>query len=390
MTPRSWAWASASASASPIRSTSRSDTAPAASSCASVLPRTSSETRKRVPSSSPASKTDDDPGVVEPGDGVRLAPRAVVGTAVGGDRLDRHRAPAAARRAPHRPCRSRPRRSADPVGSAPGRVTDRPERRALRWPAWRAVLRRGRRDPPSRRNGACGPLRRRDGHTSRLVLLRRGRRAPEQLLARAEARRWATPPPTSRRCWSVALVAFGGLLAPARRCCSSSSARARARARRTRSRTTTARSPRSCRSPTRQVGAPFFELLGQAGDESPQDLQTNISGYRVQAEAQLKQARRPRRPGRDDGRPAVAADGARVPPRRARLHRRAHPHRARGRGRRRQRGDHGDRRPDADVPGLRRPLPGAHRAVHQERARRRARSAARRSRPRASCRGSSG
>ena len=39
-----------------------------------------------------------------------------------------------------------------------------------------------------------------------------------------------------------------------------------------------------------QVGAPFFELLGQAGDESPQDLQTNISGYRVQAEAQLKQA----------------------------------------------------------------------------------------------------
>jgi hypothetical protein len=40
-----------------------------------------------------------------------------------------------------------------------------------------------------------------------------------------------------------------------------------------------------------QVGQPFFELLGQAGDESPQDLQTNISGYRVQAEAQLKQAR---------------------------------------------------------------------------------------------------
>ena len=40
-----------------------------------------------------------------------------------------------------------------------------------------------------------------------------------------------------------------------------------------------------------QVGKPFFELLGQAGDESPQDLQTNISGYRVQAEAQLKQAR---------------------------------------------------------------------------------------------------
>jgi len=40
-----------------------------------------------------------------------------------------------------------------------------------------------------------------------------------------------------------------------------------------------------------QVGQPFFQLLGQAADESPQDLQTNISGYRVQAEAQLKQAR---------------------------------------------------------------------------------------------------
>ncbi len=40
-----------------------------------------------------------------------------------------------------------------------------------------------------------------------------------------------------------------------------------------------------------QVGAPFFQLLGQAGNDSPQDLQTNISGYRVQAEAQLKQAR---------------------------------------------------------------------------------------------------
>ena len=40
-----------------------------------------------------------------------------------------------------------------------------------------------------------------------------------------------------------------------------------------------------------QVGEPFFQLLGQAGSESPQDLQTNIAGYRVQAESQLKQAR---------------------------------------------------------------------------------------------------
>jgi hypothetical protein len=50
-----------------------------------------------------------------------------------------------------------------------------------------------------------------------------------------------------------------------------------------------------------QVGAPFFELLGQAGDESPQDLQTNISGYRVQAETQLKQARKLGVPGEMQG-----------------------------------------------------------------------------------------
>jgi hypothetical protein len=40
-----------------------------------------------------------------------------------------------------------------------------------------------------------------------------------------------------------------------------------------------------------QVGAPFFQLLGQASSDSPADLQTNISGYRVQAESQLKQAK---------------------------------------------------------------------------------------------------
>jgi hypothetical protein len=40
-----------------------------------------------------------------------------------------------------------------------------------------------------------------------------------------------------------------------------------------------------------QIGAPFFALLGQAGEESPQDLQTNISGYRIAADTQLKQAR---------------------------------------------------------------------------------------------------
>jgi hypothetical protein len=41
---------------------------------------------------------------------------------------------------------------------------------------------------------------------------------------------------------------------------------------------------------SRQVGVEFFRLLGQGGNESPQDLQTAISGFRVQAEQQLKQA----------------------------------------------------------------------------------------------------
>jgi hypothetical protein len=39
-----------------------------------------------------------------------------------------------------------------------------------------------------------------------------------------------------------------------------------------------------------QVGTEFFRLLGEGGSESPQDLQTAISGFRVQAEQQLKQA----------------------------------------------------------------------------------------------------
>jgi len=40
----------------------------------------------------------------------------------------------------------------------------------------------------------------------------------------------------------------------------------------------------------RQIGAEFFNLLRQRGSESPQDLQTAISGYRAQAETQLRQA----------------------------------------------------------------------------------------------------
>jgi hypothetical protein len=39
-----------------------------------------------------------------------------------------------------------------------------------------------------------------------------------------------------------------------------------------------------------QTGGEFFKLLGQNSNQSPQDLQTAISGYRVQAEQQLKQA----------------------------------------------------------------------------------------------------
>jgi hypothetical protein len=43
---------------------------------------------------------------------------------------------------------------------------------------------------------------------------------------------------------------------------------------------------------SRQVGAPFFQLLSEGGASQPQDLQTQISGYRVQAEQQYEQARR--------------------------------------------------------------------------------------------------
>jgi hypothetical protein len=42
---------------------------------------------------------------------------------------------------------------------------------------------------------------------------------------------------------------------------------------------------------SRQVGAPFFQLLSERGGSQPQELQTQISGYRVQAEQQYEQAR---------------------------------------------------------------------------------------------------
>jgi hypothetical protein len=43
---------------------------------------------------------------------------------------------------------------------------------------------------------------------------------------------------------------------------------------------------------SRQVSAPFFQLLTEGAGTSPQDLQTQISGYRVQAEQQYEQAKR--------------------------------------------------------------------------------------------------
>jgi hypothetical protein len=43
---------------------------------------------------------------------------------------------------------------------------------------------------------------------------------------------------------------------------------------------------------TRQVSAPFFQLLTEGAGTSPQDLQTQISGYRVQTEQQYEQAKR--------------------------------------------------------------------------------------------------
>ena len=41
---------------------------------------------------------------------------------------------------------------------------------------------------------------------------------------------------------------------------------------------------------SRQVGTEFFRVLGESGTESPQDLQTSISSFRVTAEQQLEQA----------------------------------------------------------------------------------------------------
>ena len=71
------------------------------------------------------------------------------------------------------------------------------------------------------------------------------------------------------------------------------------------------------RSRRRQVGGAVLPAARrEGGGSSPQDLQTEISGYRVQAEQQYEQAERLDVPGRDAGRAAGRADRARVAARR--------------------------------------------------------------------------
>ena len=43
---------------------------------------------------------------------------------------------------------------------------------------------------------------------------------------------------------------------------------------------------------SKQIGAEFFRLLGEGGSDSPQDLQSAISSFKVQADQQLTQAER--------------------------------------------------------------------------------------------------
>ena len=52
---------------------------------------------------------------------------------------------------------------------------------------------------------------------------------------------------------------------------------------------------------SRQVSAPFFQLLTEGAGTAPQELQTQISGYRVQAEQQYQQAQRLDVPGDMEG-----------------------------------------------------------------------------------------
>ena len=289
MTPRSWAWASASASASPIRSTSRSETAPAASSCASVEPthELGDEEARAVLLARVEDR--DDARVVEPRDRVRLAPGALVGAAVGGDRLDRHgaaealvarlvdRAEAAGadpRTQPVAPERERRVGLSDELF---GDLHGEPSFRRAREPPCSPQARL-RPEPPSA-----------DGILHALSFFDED----DEPRSSPRARRSAAVGGASTDQQTLLVrraVAIGGLvlllilLFVAVRSCASSR---KENALKDYNREVSS----IVRESDTQVGEPFFQLLGQAGSESPQDLQTNISGYRVQAEAQLKQAR---------------------------------------------------------------------------------------------------
>ena len=77
-----------------------------------------------------------------------------------------------------------------------------------------------------------------------------------------------------------------------------------------------------------QIAKPFFDLMNDAKGQSPADLQSTISGYRTEAEQQFKSAQKLSVPGPDGRRAALAAEVARVPPRRAGRDRLAHHRRA--------------------------------------------------------------
>ena len=255
-----------------------------------------------MPSSSPASKTDDDPGVVEAGDGVGLAAGAVVGAAVGGDRLDRDIAPQAlVARLVDRAEPARADARTQPVAPQGERRVGLSDELFGGLHGERSFA--AARAPTFTPQRACGPLRRRDGHTSRLVLLRRGRRAPRAVRARAEARRWVTPSADQQTLLVRRVVAIGGLLLllillffVVRSCCELAQGE-RAEGLQPRGRLDRPR--------VRHAGRrAFFELLGRPATSRPRTSRRNISGYRVQAESQLKQAAGARRPGRDEGAPS--------------------------------------------------------------------------------------
>ena len=125
--------------------------------------------------------------------------------------------------------------------------------------------------------------------------------------------------------------------------------------------TTTARSPRWPRTRERQVGEPFFQLAAPGRQRLA--ARTSRPRSRATQRGARRSTTRPARldvPGRHAGRPPLAADGARVPPRRARRDRPAGPHRAWERGRGVRARGRADRRPDADLPRLRRDLQRPH------------------------------